>query len=147
MSKSKFKHWVYSSECGLWFSHEPRHLSLTDEAYQTLEDNDWCGYMRFKEGVDYVEVEEERKWFGGKVSERVLRSNTEWLNALCLKYGLPSEFFLYLSGQQSGAGHFCESFCRGDWCEAWNRADSCNRASWMDYMNFYNALIMEQPYG
>lgn len=58
MSKPEFKHEVYSTECGMWFSEESRHLELTDEAYEILKDSDWCGYLGFKEGVDYIEVKQ-----------------------------------------------------------------------------------------
>ena len=60
MSKPEFDNEVYNTDCGMWFSHEPGRLLLTDEAYKILEDSDWCGYMGFEKGVDYIEVEDRR---------------------------------------------------------------------------------------
>lgn len=48
----------------------------------------------------------------------------------------------FLLGNQSGAGGFAEAFCKLDWHDAWTRADSLNRAEFMQYILFANALMM-----
>lgn len=53
---SKFKHDLYMTDCGLWFHHMPDQVLLTDKAFKELEDAGYSGHMDFKEGVDYIEV-------------------------------------------------------------------------------------------
>lgn len=80
----------------------------------------------------------------GLLFELAQQRGTDHVRALVTKYNLPngSEVCHYLLGNQSGAGGFAEAFCKLNWHDAWRRADSRNRAKFMRYILFANALEM-----